>query len=385
MTRSIATMSAPQLAAAISAAGITMPQGSILPHFLGAGGGGKAGTIEPIAWPEMRTAREWLGAISGRPIGHVRTFVADAMENHHILRGGERGKYHLLSTIGDQAVLVPNMTGAQMRMTVIEMLAPQDHGRASGLGFDLSRSGACALFALIDRVRLLAFCSLMERKGLQSAVVDHDDLAAQIDAGVGNADNRWLCTLFGHLLGEQLSTRDLEAGCAELVEMGHIAPITTDSAPLYRPSDSLIAAAIDLLIPLPAMLLTTVDPPYSAMLVSGQSLWLIRTDMGKFRFENISSASAGRLTRNVISRILEPHAAEDGKSRSRPMRPQQPVGLQEPAEQATSTVEVMPQPEGRQDNSNVAPSPEMRCPQCGVQAGSMHRFCTGCGSSLVPA
>jgi hypothetical protein len=385
MTTSIATMSAPQLAAAISAARITLPEGGILARFLGANGGGKAVTAKPIAWPEMHTAREWMAVISGRPIGHVRTFVADAIEDHHILRGGERGRYHLLSVIGDQAVLVPDMTGAQMHMTVTGMLAPQDHGRASGLAFDLSRGAASALFALIDHVRLLAFSSLVERRGLQSAIVDHDELAGQIEAGVGKADNRWLCTLFGHLLGEQLSTRELEAGCAELVEVGHIALITTDAAPLYRPSDGLVAAALDLLIPLPAMLLTTLDPPYSAMLVSGQSLWLIRTDTGRFRFENIGPSAATALTRNVISRILEPHAAEDGTLTRQPPMPAGPsAGEREPAGPPASPADAAFQPDGHAVTTHVAASPEVVCPRCGARSGPKQRFCIHCGSSLVP-
>ena len=365
-----ASMSAPQLAAELSGAGIAVPDGGFLSRFLAPRGPKARKKPEPIVWPENLDAENCLAALSGEPIGRVRTFAADAVEDRHILRDVEPGRFSLFSTVGDRASLVSGITGPELVVTLVGLAGLADGVSASAAKFDLTADAASAFFAALDHVRLLTFASLVERVGLRSATFDMADLEAQLDAAGDGADNRWFCALHSHLLDKPIGRKGLKAGCESLVEQGYLHVVKAGRSRLFRPSDALVGAALDLLIPLPAMLLVADNLSYRAMLLSGGTPWVMRRHEDGILLENTSGRDAGNLVFNVIGRMLEVADADIA-----------------PNAAPSPVPEASPKP-GRMSGKHSTPPRKAnpptasQCPACGTKIKPGHLFCTECGARM---
>ncbi len=194
-------------------------------------------------------------------------------------------------------------------------LNPKMAGPASNFSWELSKSGCVALFSLVDCIRHVYFHSLIARHAIEGLRISIQDLTETLNQNTNQPDNRWMLSLIGQVIPELAvaSHLHLHVGMQELVDSG--LAVRSDSDPqVFYPTDGTLELVKQLLLPLPAVGLSTIEfgetPRYhSRLLVRGHAFWdlsVVRdgTDDPKIVLSNLDSTRCLDSIANQLETVI---------------------------------------------------------------------------------
>jgi hypothetical protein len=370
------SLSRSQMKAELAAYGMPVPQGGDIASFLAADDAPPHGEATPVQWPDELDAEATLRMLLSEPLCRVRTFSADAAETNLVFATDGEASLAVLSLAGGRAALAGDLSVTRLAATLGETLGVVQSAPPPPFSIALGRDGAMVLFALIDWIRLLAAASLVERTGLQSIAARPADLAEQLERGASAGDYRWLCALLPQAMGESANdpARAVPAGCEELARCGLLTIMANGDDVLYHPSAALASAALNLLIPLPALIVERDPADGICALVSGRSMWSLRREDHGVVFECVDGLTAlavigGELASCCKRSSAGPREVADDRRKS--------PGRTKPAKPPDDTERRT----GRAAPGGAASSPAV-CASCGAKRIGEAKFCTRCGVKL---
>lgn len=387
----VITMNTQQMSDALLTGGIKPSNSGVLSGLLVDTKPKGRNASNSFEWPDEVGGGIILSELNAKPLGHFVSFSVNTLDKHFIFSGHEEDHFALLTVSGENVVVAHGFVADQVKATCLEILRPMDCAAGADLGFKMTMNGMLALFAILDRIRLLLASSLVTQIGLPSLVFSIDDLSEQLTSGTNGKDYRWLCAIHAELSGSKtkISKTALKAGCNELESSGFLESQKKGKELLFIPDFLLISVALDLLIPLPAILLSDPVSSFGAALISGKSPWLMRQQDEFFIFENAPPAAMAQLVQNVLDVILEraSWSISNGGIDSEIGEPGEASNLLcGECGVANDSDSKFCKSCGNNFNS---PSDELKfeeaaaCPKCGNEFQTSKKFCTNCGAERM--
>ena len=321
----------------------------------------------------------WSAEIGGvdlvNSLGHFPrqaavTFSVDQIEDHMVF-SGQDNLWNLLTLVGDKVSILAGLENRELVGIFVELLNPTRSAPSSGYSIALGKSGLVALYAAIDRIRLMMFASMIERTGLQTLAFRIDDLQEQVSTGLKSADYRWLCATLESSIGTKVSSSKklIGEGCTELVAAGLLTSVVRQKTAIFIPTPVLIDAALELLNPQPIMVLKgngkTLGKDTTVSIFCGRSFWSMTRNQEQFRFGSIDGLDA-------IELINQAFIFDGFKDAGEAEAPNPLNDLNSVASHPTETDE----------NSEPKATPRLStiCKNCGVELQPSKKFCSSCGT-----
>lgn len=266
-------------------------------------------------------------------------------------------------------VLTFPLDTAQMLNKVSEILDPVEAAPPPAFEVVFPAPAVAAWAAAIDYLRTLFAASLLERQGLAGVALRRSDIQSQLSSGYSHQDYRSLVTLLNAFIPSQMSAGSdtLDKGIEQLIDLGFL--LKTNGRPdSWGPAGPLVAMALNMLIPLPALSLTAKEghagqdssAPNPLIAMRGRSLWLFNVLTGT------EGTSAGVRVRGVDGLTM---MIELQRFLKAPHTPVEPETHSEADTAAGAT--------------GVRAASEL-CTTCGNQLKPGAKFCTSCGTRVQP-
>lgn len=339
----------PQLAAEFTEYGVDLPNACFISK-LGIPTRPEQKSDKPvIKWPDGISPAAVLGGLTASPMAHIAALSVDTEETHLIFASGKDGIFTLFSMSGEAVTLVCGLTKADICATFAEILGLAETAPPSAFTVETDFNATVALFAIIDRLKLLLAASLVERSIVPSLDMRLEDLSEQVDDGQNKTDYRWFCAILPIILSKTIpkTKSALKSGCKTLEKQGLLAKISKGKNVLYRPNNRLVSLALELIIPMPNLIFFDDEGTKTQALFAGRSTWSMRYVNDKCCFESVDGLAAFGLISTCLDLNRRTDHAADATSERQPQALNKAV-----------------------------------CVQCGTQHNPSQKFCTKCGAEF---
>ncbi len=377
------SMNLAQLAAELEAAATTLPKSRLL-DMLSGGAAESALEKTPVDWPAGLEKGLILRALAKKPIAQATAFGLDKPEQHFLLPYKKNGLLLLLNSLDEDIRLHAPADPIDVFAAFAELLQPTEAAPSLNVDWEFGQEALVALFAIVDRLKLLQAASLLERRGFEAITFDLDSLLEQIRSGAETPDYRWLCAYLPGLFPgfKPLAITKVAAGCDQLAKSDLVLNIGARSKPVYMPSNILMTLAHEFFNPLPALLFhqaPTRDNPAGkkAMLFSGRTIWHLSCGKRKSTLRCIEGISVLGILQEELHTVAIKDEVGEGVESTRELPPEkivEPVAQRSQKErQSTSSTSQSTV------SDNSTNTKQKFCTECGAPLKPTQKFCTSCG------